>query len=268
MAIITLTTDLGLRDGNVGVMKGIIWGICPEARIADLSHLIAPQNVAEAALLLSRSVPFFPPGSIHIVVVDPGVGTARRALAASIGGWYYVGRDNGAITMLLERAEQEKWPREFVHLDKPEYWLPNVSRVFHGRDIFAPVAAHLANGVPLRQMGTPIDDPQRLDLPRPERTSNGWRGEVIHIDRFGNVVSNIGAGHLGEALKHQGNVIVHLAGAEIKGLVGTFGERANGELITLFGSTGNLIVSVVNGSAADRLGIKVGDSLDVAVPRR
>lgn len=267
MTIITLTTDFGLRDGYVGVMKGIIWGIYPEAQIADLSHLIGPQNVAEAALLISRSVPFFPPGSIHVVVVDPGVGTARRALAASIGDWYYVGPDNGTITMLLERAEQEKWATLFVHLDRPEYWLPNVSRIFHGRDVFAPVAAHLARGVPLRELGTPIEDPQRLDLPKPERTSNGWHGEVIHIDRFGNVASNIGVAHLGEALRDQGNVVVHLAGAEIKGLVGTFGERATGELIALFSSTGILIVSVVNGSAADRLGVKVGDGLNVTIPR-
>lgn len=267
LSIITLTTDFGLKDGNVGVMKGVIWGICPEARIADLSHMIGPQNIAEAALLIYRSVPYFPPGSIHVVVVDPGVGTARRPVAAGIGDWYYVGPDNGAVTMLLERAEQEKWACGFVHLDKPKYWLPNVSRVFHGRDIFAPVAAYLARGVPLRELGTPVDDPLRLELPRPERTSYGWRGEVIHIDHFGNVVCNIRLEHLGEALKDQAHITVGLAGTEIEGLVGTFGERATGELIALFGSTGNLIVSVVNGNAAARLGIKIGDSLDVIIQR-
>jgi hypothetical protein len=263
LSIITLTTDFGLKDGNVGVIKGVIWGICPEARIADLSHMIGPQNIAEAALLIFRSAPYFPPGSIHVVIVDPGVGTARRPMAARLGGWYYVGPDNGTITLLLERAEQEGLGREFFHLDRPEYWLREVSHVFHGRDVFAPVAAYLARGVPLRELGTPVDDPLRLELPRPERTSNGWRGEVIHIDHFGNVASNIRVEHLDKALDNKANLGVRMGGIEIRGLVDTFGERAPGELIALFGSTGNLIVSVVNGSAAARLGIKIGDSLDV-----
>ena len=247
-------------------MKGVIWGICPEAQISDLSHMISPQNILEAALILARSATYFPKDSIHVVVVDPGVGTARHPMAARIGDWYYVGPDNGILTMLLERAEHEGWTTEFVHLDKPGYWLPQVSHVFHGRDIFAPCAAHLARGVPLRELGTLIHDPVRLEVPKPERTSTGWRGEVIHIDHFGNAASNIRVEHLDEALDKKASFTVKICGTEIHGLVNTFGERAPGELIALFGSTGNLIVSVVNGSAASRLGVKVGDTFEALLP--
>lgn len=261
MSIITLTTDFGLKDGNVGVMKGVIWGIAPQAQIADLSHLITPQDIAEAGLILLRSAPYFPDGAIHVVVVDPGVGTARRPLAAQVGAQYYVGPDNGTITLWLERAESLGLPARFVRLDKPQYWLPEVSQVFHGRDIFAPTAAHLANGLPLEALGTPIDDPVRLTLPRPEHTQDGWRGEVIHIDHFGNISSNIRREHLGTLR----NVTVSLCGVKIDGLVKTFGERPEGELVALFGSTGNLIVSVVNGNAAARLGARVRDKIEVIV---
>ena len=140
MAIITLMTDFGLKDGNVGVMKGVIWNICPEAQIADLSHLIGPQNIREAALILARSAPYFPKGTIHVVVVDPGVGTERRAMAAHLGDYFYVGPDNGIITLLLERAVAENQTCEYVRLDSPKFRLPIVSHVFHGRDIFAPAA--------------------------------------------------------------------------------------------------------------------------------
>jgi S-adenosylmethionine hydrolase len=256
-------TDFGIKDGNVGVMKGVIWNIAPEARISDLSHMIAPQNVREAALILSRSAPYFPENSIHVVVVDPGVGTARRPMAARIGSQYYVGPDNGTITLLLERAQKEGWPVECVHLTNPVYWLPTLSYVFHGRDIFAPVAAHLAAGIPLQELGVPFDDPVRLELPQPVKTASGWTGEIIHIDHFGNIASNIRTETLGAALKNKDHIKVQIAGIVINGMVNTFGERAVGEVIALMGSTGNLIVSVVNGSAASRLNAKVGDSLEV-----
>ncbi|RME88060.1 MAG: hypothetical protein D6770_07850 [Anaerolineae bacterium] len=267
MAFVTLLTDFGLKDGNVGVMKGVIWGICPEAQIADISHNISPQNVPEAALILFRSAPYFPPGTVHVIVVDPGVGTERRPIAARIGEWFFVCPDNGVLTMLLERAEEERWPVDIVHLDRPRYWLPKVSHVFHGRDIFAPCGAHLAAGVPLHDLGTPIDDPVRLDLPRPRRDAQGWHGEVIHIDHFGNVTSNIREEHLGEALlKEKERFVVRLAGVEIHGLVNTFGERPPGELVALIGSTGNLLVCEVNGNAAKRLGVKIGDAFDALLP--
>ena len=262
--MITLMTDFGLKDGNVGVMKGVILGIAPQAQIVDLSHLIPPQDLPEAALILRRSATYFPPGTIHVVVVDPGVGTARRPVAARLGEQYFVGPDNGVITMLLEYAESSAWSVAFVHLDRPQFWLPEVSHVFHGRDIFAPSAAHLANGVALTELGTPICDPVRLALPRPVQTASGWHGEIIHIDHFGNLASNVRLEHLPEWQTAPEKLVVRLCGTEIRGLVETFGERPAGELVALFGSTGNLIVSVVNGSAAKSLGARVGDNFEVA----
>jgi S-adenosyl-L-methionine hydrolase (adenosine-forming) len=263
MSVITLMTDFGIKDGNVGVMKGVIWGICPTAQISDLSHMIQAQNIREAGLILLRSVPYFPKGSIHVVVVDPGVGTERRPMAAQIGDWFYVGPDNGTITALLERAAQEGWQTNFVELNRPQYWLQNISHVFHGRDIFSPAAAHLANGVSLHELGSPFNDPIRLELPRPQKTNNGWQGEVIHIDHFGNVSTNIRVEHLGDTMKEKETIVVRLNGIQIDGMVNTFGERPVGQLIALIGSTGHLAVAVVNGNAQQRLGTKVGDVVEV-----
>ena len=264
MTIITLMTDFGLKDGNVGVMKGIIAGITPQAQIIDLSHLISPQNAPEAALILLRSAPYFPAGTIHTVVVDPGVGTKRRPMVARLGDQYFVGPDNGIITMLLDRLEAQGQSWAGYDLDRPQYWLSQVSHVFHGRDIFAPAAAHLAAGVTLEELGTPFSDPVRLPLPQPERSPTGWRGEVIHIDHFGNVASNIRI----ENMQKDEKATVSLCGVDIQGMVDTFGERPDGALVALFGSTGNLIVSVVNGDAAQRLSVKIGDEVKVTLPDR
>jgi len=166
---------------------------------------------------------------------------------------------------LLQRSEQAGWQTEFVELDQSKYWLPNVSFVFHGRDIFSPVAAHLANGVRLSELGRSITDPVRLELPKPEKTKDGWRGEVIHIDHFGNLGSNIRVEDLGEAMEHKEKIIFRINRSEIKGMVNTFGERPVGELIALLGSTGNLSISVVNGNAANQLGVKVGDEMIVTI---
>jgi S-adenosyl-L-methionine hydrolase (adenosine-forming) len=259
MSIITLMTDFGLKDGNVGVMKGVILGIAPETQIIDLSHLISPQNVREAALILARSAPYFPNNTIHVAVVDPGVGTSRRPLAAQIGSQLYVLPDNGLLTILLERAEQSEQQIELVHLDRPTYWLPDISHVFHGRDIFAPVAGHLAMGIPLIALGSPVSDPFRLALPLPQRTKTSWRGEIIHIDHFGNLATNIRREHLGDT----SNLVALLGTQQVEGLVKTFGERSVGDAVALYGSTGDLIVSIVNGNAAQSLGVQVGDPVEV-----
>ena len=261
MSYISLTTDFGTRDGNVGVMKGVIWGIAPQAKIADLSHQISPQNIRQAAFILERHVFYFPENSIHVAVVDPGVGTARRPIAVQIGPQRFVGPDNGVFTAVLERAEREQWLIKIVHINKPEYWLPKVSHIFHGRDIFSPVAAHLAAGVPLEDLGTPIDDPIRIPLPHPQRTEKGVVGEVIHIDHFGNVASNIHRDDLDDL----GDVSVTLNGTTIEGLVRTFGERQPGDLIALYSSTDYLIFAVVNGNGAERIKARIGDTVEVTL---
>lgn len=259
MTIITLLTDFGLKDGNVGVMKGVILGIAPRVQIVDLSHLITPQDIPEASLILVRTAPYFPPGTIHVVVVDPGVGTARRPIAGRVGDQYFVGPDNGVITMWLEGVEAAGKQAQLVHLDQSRYWLPEISQVFHGRDIFAPVAGHLAAGVDFLQLGTIIHDPVRLALPRPQRTSQGWRCQVIHVDHFGNLSTNLRQ----EMLVGSQIATVRINGVNIHGIVRTFGERPAGELVALFGSTGNMIVAEVNGNAAARLQSQVGDDVIV-----
>jgi len=258
-SIITLLTDFGLKDGNVGVMKGVILGIAPQARLVDLSHLVGPQDVRQAAWILWRAAPYFPDGTIHLAVVDPGVGTKRRPMAARLGPQLFVGPDNGLVTRLLEGAERLRQPTQFFLLDRPELWLPEVSDVFHGRDIFAPVAAHLANGASLEQAGSPLADPVRLLLPRPAVVPGGVRGVVEHIDHFGNVRTNITR----EDCSQQTPASLRIAGTQVKGVVRTFGERPPGELIALFGSSGDLIVAVVDGNAASRLGATVGDEVEV-----
>jgi len=256
---ISILTDFGLKDGNVGVMKGVIWGIAPEVQISDLSHDIDPQNVQEAAFVLGRAAPYFPDGTIHLVVVDPGVGTERRPMAAQIGPYQFVGPDNGVVTRLMDRAKHEGWPTQVVHINNPEYWLPEISHVFHGRDIFAPVAAHLATGVPLKAVGTPMDNPILLSLPLPTRIEDALKGEVIYIDRFGSLVTNI------RKPDFEGSEIrsIEVRSREILGMVNTFGDRPSGSLVALFSSTGDLIISVVNGSATQVLGGELRDRVTV-----
>jgi len=257
---ISILTDFGTKDGNVGAMKGVIWGIAPAVQISDLSHDIAPQNVLEAAFVLGRAAPYFPEGTIHLVVVDPGVGTERRSMAAEIGPYHFVGPDNGVVTRLVSHAIDKGWQQAFVCLDKSKYWLPEVSHVFHGRDIFPPVAAHLATGVPLKEVGTPMNDPVLLDFPQPIKTQEGILGEVIYIDHFGSLVTNIRS----VDLQHYENVSIGIRGNKVEGLVKTFGDREPGSLIALFSSTGDLILSVVNGSASQVLGGEVGDRVKVS----
>jgi S-adenosylmethionine hydrolase len=258
-ALITLMTDFGLRDGFVAVMKGVILRIAPQAVLVDVSHLISPQNVLEGAIVFGRGAGYYPDGTIHICVVDPGVGTARRPLAARFGSQIFVGPDNGLITFMAAHAEREGWPAEYYHLNRRQYWLKDVSHIFHGRDIFAPAAAHLAAGLPLTELGDRIQDPLRLPIRPVEKTPAGLRGEVIHIDHFGNLATNIRR----PDLDGLGDVSVKVRGAEIRGLVNTFGERAPGELLALINSVGELGVAVTNGNASKSLGAQVGDSVEI-----
>jgi S-adenosylmethionine hydrolase len=256
---ITLLTDFGTTEGEHTVMKGVIWRILPGAHIADLSHDIAPQNIREAALVLDRTAHYFPPETVHVVVVDPGVGTERRPIAACFGDYFFVGPDNGVCTPLLERAEREDASVEIVHLDKPEYWLENVSPIFHGRDIFAPCAGHLASGVPLAELGSPIGEIVRYHVPRPTLDGDTIRGEVMHIDHFGNLIANIHR----EEVEPLRPVRIELAGRKIQGLVRAFGERDPGTLVALYSPRDYLMVAVTNGNAAARLGVRVGDMIVV-----
>jgi S-adenosylmethionine hydrolase len=261
MQILTLTTDFGLKDSFVGTMKGVILGICPEAHVVDISHLIAPQNVLEAALVLRRAYSYFPSGTVHVAVIDPGVGTPRRALAARLGVHFFVGPDNGLLTLILMEVERNGWPREIVHITNERYFLPQVSHTFHGRDIFAPAAAHLANGVPLTELGSLITDPLLLPMPKPERTPTGWRVHIIAIDTFGNLTTDLPA----MMLKGQVGVKIHLSGWEVRGLADSYGRNQPGDLIALADSDGYLELAVVNGNAAQVTQARLGDVIDVVM---
>ena len=259
MTIITLLTDFGLKDGYVGVMKGVIWGIAPQVQIADITHQIHPQNVAEGALSLGRVAPYFPAGTIHMAVVDPGVGTQRRPIAARLGEQFFVGPDNGLCTALVEQAHQSGAAVQFVHLDRSQYWLAEISKVFHGRDIFSPAAAHLANGVSLAELGSPIQDPRLLEFPQPQRVGIGWRGQVILVDNFGNLSTNLTRQHLAGLSA----ILVRIAGRQVHGLVNTFGNAQPGELVAMFGEADDLTVSIVNGDAAAALSVGAGEPVEV-----
>ena len=260
-SILTLTTDFGQENGFIGVMKGVIWGIAPEVKIADITHEIPPQNVRLGAYALWRVVPFFPPGSVHVAVVDPGVGTARRPIGVQIGEQKFIVPDNGLITPMLEDGEQAGVPIDIVHLNNQKFWLPDVSHTFHGRDIFAPTGAHLAHGVPLRELGQPIDDPIRIEFSRAKKTKQGYEAHITIIDVFGNLTTDLPAEKIIEA----GSVSFRLRDNEIDGLVYSYGHRKPGELVALVDSEKYIEISVVNGNAAKFTGAKIGDSVEVIV---
>lgn len=268
--IITLTTDFGTRDAYVSAMKGAMLSIAPTARFVDVTHEIAPQDVMESAFVLQSTQPFFPEGTIHLVVVDPGVGTDRRAVALRHDDHWFVGPDNGLFPLVLNGTR----PDEMVELDVPEAWrTSSPSTTFHGRDIFAPSAAHLAAGRSLEDIGTPIEELTHLQWALPTTNPEAVQGRIVHVDHFGNCISNIKRSTLAEArgLDEQAPSIESLP--PIEGYVGntvlehiypTYGAVAEGDPLLLFGSTGFLEVAVNGGNAAELLNIRNGDSIKIA----
>jgi S-adenosylmethionine hydrolase len=259
MPIITLLTDFGLRDTFIGVMKGVIWSIAPNTQIVDLTHEIPPQRVVDGALAIAGAAPYFPAGTIHVCVVDPGVGTARRPMLTAIGDQYFIGPDNGIFSLLIQKAKELNTPPVYIALNKPRYWLPQVSNSFHGRDIFAPVAAHLASGVKVEEFGDPFEEPVLITIPVPQKTAEGWLGQIMHVDHFGNLVTNLTREHLNPGMR----VNIFVKNTIINGVVDTFGSKPTGELIAMLDSSGQLAISVVNGSAADRLGVLTDEQVAI-----
>ena len=257
MSLITLTTDFGLRDGYPGVMKGVIYGISPKTRIIDLTHEVGPQNIREGAFVLAAHYFYFPKNTVHVVVVDPGVGTGRRAIAASMNGQLFVAPDNGVLTPIFQQAAAAGNSLKIVRLDKPQYWLKDVSATFHGRDIFAPAGAHLAAGVPLEELGTTINNPLFFEWPEPKIKKHSVNGEIIYIDRFGNAISNIRADDITEIK----NPRVSFRNRVTKGLVKTFGEGMDDELIALWDSSKYLMVTQFGGLKS--LKPKIGEKIKV-----
>ena len=252
MSIITLTTDFGAADPFVGVMKGVIAGRAPTARVIDLTHGIPPHDVLAGALVLCHSVPYFPRGTIHLAVVDPGVGSERRALCVETTGALLVGPDNGLLSLAGPRSEI----RRITHLTEEHVFLSPRSATFHGRDVFAPVAAALAAGTPVEKLGSEVRDMQRLDLPPVVREAHALRGQVIYVDHFGNLVSNVSAADLATLAVHAPSIGV--GSVRLRGVAPSYAAVRRGDPVAVVNSWGLLEIAVREGSARDQLGAGVG----------
>jgi len=229
-APIVLLTDFGLSDPFVGQMKGVIARISPEATVIDLCHYVPPQNVVVGAIFLRGSIGFFPVGTIFVAVVDPGVGTDRNAVIVKTRGQYFVGPDNGLMwnTVLSDEGGEDEW--EAVKIENRKYMLPEISDTFHGRDIFAPAAAHLMNGVPMKEFGPKLDKLVATDVPQPFIENDVIRGRVVYIDHFGNAWTNVSLGFLKRIgwLEKSGYIVTRVASCVIKGLQKSYiGAKAN-----------------------------------------
>jgi S-adenosylmethionine hydrolase len=255
--IITLTTDFGEESPYVAAMKGIILGINPSARIFDLSHQIPPQDLAYAAFFLASAIPHFPPETIHVIVVDPGVGTGRAVLYVEADGHRLVVPDNGCWTGLLGAMSQ---PPRVIRLEEPRYWRHPVSATFHGRDIFAPVAAHLSLGVDPHTLGPEVNEWVRFEPRRPTLDPARLAGDVWFVDRFGNLITNIPGDELSRL---PGPLRFQVGDQEIRRQVRTYGEAEPGTPVALISSNGMLEIAVSNGNAAQQLGARVGTLVQV-----
>ncbi len=257
--LITLTTDFGTSSPYIAQMKGVILSLCREADLVDLTHAIGPQNIQEGAVVLADTTPRFPPGTLHLAVVDPGVGSSRRLVYAEIGEQRYLAPDNGLLGMLATTT----WPTRMIALENRDYWLPEVSHTFHGRDILAPVAAHLANGLDPALFGPQLAALESLAIVKPRKTGGGLVGEVLYVDSFGNAITNIRRDDLA-FLGDLDRVSIEFAGGTIPHLVANYAAGLEGETIALFDSQDRLEIAVVGGSAAQKHGIAAGEPVRAA----
>ena len=274
--MITLTTDFGTQDAYVSAMKGVMLSIAPDVRLIDVTHAISPQDVMEAAFVLQGALPYFPEGTVHLVVVDPGVGSERRPIALKHKGQWFVGPDNGVFSLILNRQEPDK----VVELDKPALWRTETpSATFHGRDIFAPVAAHLASGRSLEEVGTPTDALTSLRWAFPmvvQHTVEGW---VVHIDRFGNCITNITRNTVAEAFPDLDTEVLYrpqlptplpvkcyVGSSILDAIYPTYSSVEEGDPLVAFGSSGFLEVAVNGGAASELLNIRKSDSVKLLPP--
>ena len=256
--VITLTTDFGQTDGYVGAMKGVILSICPDTVLVDISHQIRPQAVEQAAYVLSTAAAYFPPGTVHLAVVDPGVGSERRPIAVQTVRSTYIGPDNGVLCLALNQDPA----RQAVHLTESSYRLSPVSATFHGRDIFAPAAAHVACGTALDDLGEALPLSELVELPTrapPPQPGGGWRCAILHGDRFGNLITTF------RIESHQRGLKVGVGGRWIEQISRTFADVEPGELLAYAGSSGYLEIAVREGNAADTLSLDAGDTVQIEV---
>ncbi len=256
--LITLTTDFGVRDAYVASMKGVIYATGPELHVVDLTHEIAPHDVLEGALFLAGAIPFFPEGTIHIAVVDPGVGTGRHPIALSAGGQILVCPDNGLATLFIQQFPLQ----EARIISNARFRRAKVSATFHGRDIFAPTAAKLALGASLEELGAELDTIVLLDIPRPKKApGNVFQGAIMHVDHFGNLITNIHR----TALPEGQPAAVRAGSHRLRGIHQIYGEVPAGNSLALFGSSGYLEIAINGGSAHAALRLNPGDVVTVTL---
>jgi hypothetical protein len=257
--IIAMLSDFGTRDHYAGVMKGVVLGICPDAVIVDVSHDLPAHDIPAAARELAATYKFFPAGTVFLAVVDPGVGTQRRGIAAEAGEWRFVAPDNGVLTGVF----QDTPPKKVVELTERRYARPTVSRTFEGRDRFAPAAAWIARGVQLAALGRAITDYQTLDLAKPVFEDGVLRGRVVRVDRFGNLVTNLDRRACEKVTEGAEGVQLTVGGHTIARIVSTYADLGPGEVGALFGSTDHLECAMPSASAAERLGVAVGEPVEL-----
>ncbi|MGZ6465608.1 MAG: SAM hydrolase/SAM-dependent halogenase family protein [Bdellovibrionota bacterium] len=255
--LITFTTDFGLSDHFVGAMKGVVAGIAPAARVVDISHEVAPYNVMEAAFMIAEAWQFFPKRTIHVVVVDPGVGTSRRPILAEAGGHFFLAPDNGALSLVFDSAAHK-----VRVVSNAKFMRREVSRTFHGRDVFAPAAAHLARGAKPTAFGKLIQDYIRIGIAQPSRKKkDAWRGAILKVDRFGNLITNFAASAFAGVKTRPFEM---RAGTQrIHRLALTYAETGVGELFVIAGSSGYLEIAANQTSAADIVGCSAGAPVEL-----
>ncbi|MDY6971046.1 MAG: SAM-dependent chlorinase/fluorinase [Thermodesulfobacteriota bacterium] len=261
--IITLTTDFGLSDPYVGIMKGVIMSINREARVIDISHKVKAGSLIQAAGLVREAYSFFPEGTIHVAVVDPGVGGDRRPILLRTQDHLFVGPDNGLFWPVITAHQHT----EIIHLTKREYFLPNVSNTFHGRDIFAPVAAHVSRGVDPLEMGATINDPVVLRLAGPQQEKDRLTGRVIRVDNFGNLITNIQRGYL-KGFLGKSRPVIRIGNLIVEGLQKTYSEAKRDEPLALIGSSDHLEIAVNLGRASGRLEVNSEDVIGMELEVR
>ncbi|MCU0579152.1 MAG: SAM-dependent chlorinase/fluorinase [Desulfobacterota bacterium] len=260
MPVITLSTDFGWDDPYVGIMKGVILGINPRASLVDITHGLSPQRLPEAAFKLAAIADYFPQGTIHLAVVDPGVGSDRRPLLVQTKGRYWIGPDNGLFTRVLQVQREAK----VFHLSNFRFFLKPISNTFHGRDIFAPAAAHISRGLSPSALGKRITDPLLLDWPEPSFQKGTLPGQVIYADRFGNLITDLSRGIIGKYFR--GNEItVRIGSRVIRGIQKNYTPQKPGRLLALFVSSGFLEIARSLGSAAEMLGYNPEKGMAVRV---
>lgn len=252
--LVTLTTDFGARDPYVASVKGVLFRACPGIQVIDLSHDISAHDVLEGALFLAGAAPYFPRATIHMAVIDPGVGTGRLPIVASAGGYQFVCPDNGLLTMFLREHPLE----EARVISNPDFMLEKVSATFHGRDVFAPAAARLAQGVALREAGERLERLVTLEVPEPSReASDCIRGQIIHVDRFGNAITNISRSFVGKNNPRE----VHAGHNVLEGVHRTYADVPLDDPLALFGSADYLEIAINGGNASIAFGIERGDEV-------